>query len=181
MARVIWTSAEIEEARRLYDAGISYMRIGEALFKTTGAAYRLMQREAWPARPARRSGAPPSAGATAKRFDTPMAADSLAHNIESIIRASLRDVELRLKSSTAANAEKHARVLASLVKSLGELRKLEREAGPKRSAREGEDDSGASTPGPPRDMAELRAELAAHLARLRPDWDSEPAAGANAG
>ncbi|NDA48381.1 MAG: hypothetical protein EBY21_14135, partial [Alphaproteobacteria bacterium] len=70
-----------------------------------------------------------------------------------------------LNAADAPGAERNARVLASLLKALGEVRKYETSA-KDRSAPQGQSPH-AAAPRPARDLATLRAELARRLDELR--------------
>lgn len=102
---------------------------------------------------------------------------ALAHRVETVVRQELSGIEKRLSAvADPAEAERNARVLASLVKSLNELAKLDATKqriaqGASSEGRSGEHDGVSPDPYdtdlPPRDLAALRAELAVRLERMQ--------------
>jgi hypothetical protein len=81
--------------------------------------------------------------------------------------------EAALEKNAPKTIEASARTLAILVKTLGELRRMRHEAEePRENARE-DVDSPAAADEPPRELAELRAELARRLERLRGERPAE--------
>jgi len=117
-------------------------------------------------------GAPSSIPAAAAAGDT----RSLAREVEKSVRRELSAVEKRLGSPRAATAEVNARILASLVKSLSELRRLDGHGRTASQATGGEDDND-STARPPRSIQELREELAQKLARIEEEEAGNTTAG----
>lgn len=101
---------------------------------------------------------------------------SLAREVENSVRRELSAVEKRLGSPRTATAEVNARILASLVKSLSELRRLDGHGQNASQATGGEDDND-STARPPRSIEELREELAQKLARIEEEEAGNPTAG----
>lgn len=104
----------------------------------------------------------------------PVDTRALSRRLEQGVQRELVGVEKRLGSVRTTTAEVNARILASLVKSLAELRRLDGWA-PAKTAQSG---AGASHEAetdveederPSRSIAELREELAAKLERLRAD------------
>jgi hypothetical protein len=109
--------------------------------------------------PAAPTGGPPPAA-------LPPDGDSDAQLTDRLERALAREVA---SFETSADPEaspdgRNARILASLVKTLAELRKLE--AAPKSKRRQGQANDG-ETGRPPRDLAALREDLARKLAEFR--------------
>ena len=122
--------------------------------------------------------------------ETPIAPGSntakLLNRVESAVRRELASVEERLGASGPAEAERNARVLASLVKSLADLVKLDvmREGASGGAGNEGNTGHHERAPGdlyeidlPPKDLAALREELAVRLRRLRESRDSDRISG----
>ena len=184
------TPAEAQ-ARCLYDAGANFDEIGKA-WGCVGSTARRRAAKLWPPRrpkraaarkrPARKKAAPPRKmprrpaprKAAAREAETPaLDTRELARRVEASVRGELSAVEKRLSKSTAASAERNARTLASLVKSLAELRKLERDdEAHRRNERDGDEDTQ-----PPVDMARLREKLADKLARLQAERETAISAG----
>lgn len=170
----------VEEARRLYDQGAAWKDVAAALGASIATARKYAKIWGWPER---EKATPAVSSRTAKAQKKYRATSkekenscddipSLARRVETAVRKELTAVERRLGSSTAAAAERNARVLASLVKSLAELRKLERDDRQDETKRnEGDNDDG---PRPPRDLARLREELEATLARIQSSAESDP-------
>lgn len=165
--------AAIEAARCQYENGASLKDLAARF----GVSETTLRRHAriwrWRLRPpaARRRAADVAADEEAVAVavadtESERSTNALARRVEIAVRRELSAIERRLGASTTASAERNARVLASLVKSLAELRKLDHEAKASAAVRnEGDEDEGAR---PPRDLARLREELEATLARIRP-------------
>ena len=160
--------ATIDAARKLYDEGQSWKKVAAALGVSVTTAKKYIALWEWPAREAevplqfqkKSAASQPQDEPGEQRRDTA----ALARRVEAAVRKELTAIEKRMGSSTAASAERNARVLASLVKSLAELRKLDREDAQDQNRNEGDHDD---EPRPPRDLARLRDELAADLERIR--------------
>ena len=111
--------------------------------------------------------APPPASApseTAPADLAPVNIPAVRRQVETAVQANLASVQNTLASGDTADIERNARLLASLVKSLAELRRLE--ALEPRS----DDNTGAADGNederPPRDIETLRDELARALERM---------------
>jgi hypothetical protein len=150
----------IDKAKLLYDAGVEpltklreMLGMSEKQFRT----FRLAN--GWPMRasPIKRA---------AHDMPAPRAkpSKSLITRLEQAVEREFARAESALQKGGAKNIEASARVLASLVRSLSELKRMNRDAS---RAEEG-DESGAdrSADEPPRELAELREELARRLERL---------------
>jgi hypothetical protein len=167
----------LREAHKLYlDGAASVASIAASLGLNTSAFYRLRQREGWPPRPnpilARRK--PAAASPPAAPDDRPPAppcaetppiedAAELTDRLERALAREVASFEAGAEPE-AAPAGRNARILASLVKTLAELRKLE--AAPKTKRRQGQTHDGEAKR-PPRDLAALREDLARKLAEFR--------------
>ena len=162
------------EARALYDSGAPVAHVAKALGLSADAFRRLRQKQGWPMRPSpivRRSSAPPPAPTMQPDDPTTETADDPPVNLPDVRRrvgdaaqSELAKVHRLLASGKTEDVERNARLLASLVKTLAELRRLEALdplAGAPTPAAEGQDDER-----PPRDLATLRDELARALERL---------------
>ena len=178
-----FTEAELAEARRRYEAGDSLASIAAGLGISQTTLRRRRLRWGWPERPAAggveadqrpvRKAAKPVAAAE----DAAVGVDTrgLSRRVEAAVRRELSGLEKRLTGSAdPAEAERNARVLASLVKSLVELGRLE--AVRKQTGGGGHESSGVDATEddrrPPRDLAELREALAARLERIRAERES---------
>jgi hypothetical protein len=180
----------IPEARALYDGGAPVAHIAKALNMKAGAFRRLRQKHGWPMRPSpivvrtsaaapkrsvrNRKVAPAAAIAPAGEEEAAPAEASLPpgaldlpafrRQIADAAHSELSKVQKTLASGKTEDVERNARLLASLVKSLAELRRLEAldpPGGVTAPAVEGQDDEP-----PPRDLDALRDELARALERM---------------
>lgn len=177
------------EARALYDSGAPVAHVAKALDMSVDAFRRLRQKLGWPMRaspiarkPAAKTSAPNVRAARKTRLPTPppsptaetpapeIAEDppvnlpDVRRRIGDVAQSELAKVHRLLSSGKTEDVERNARLLASLVKTLAELRRLEALdplAGAHTQAAEGQDDER-----PPRDLATLRDELARALERL---------------
>jgi hypothetical protein len=98
---------------------------------------------------------------------TPLSADELIPKLEAAINREFAHAEYALAHGEPRNAEKNAKTMASLVRSLAELKRIKRDA----QGHERHNDR-ADEP-PARDLDELKAELARRLDRLRQSRDAE--------
>lgn len=99
--------------------------------------------------------------------DPPVHLPDMRRRVGDRTQSELAKVHRLLSSGTTEDVERNARILASLVKTLAELRRLEALdplAGAPTHAAEGQDEER-----PPRDLATLRDELARALERLSGD------------
>ncbi|MBY6239739.1 hypothetical protein [Methylosinus sp. Sm6] len=159
------SSAEIEKAKLLYDAGVEPVRKLRDMLGMSDRAFRAFRVEnGWPLREspikhvAEREPREPASKPTR----------SLIARFEEAVEREFARAETALRKGGPKSVEQSARVLASLVRSLAELKRMSRDAGPAPRGEE-EDESGAdaSADEPPRELAELREELARRLERLR--------------
>jgi hypothetical protein len=160
---------KIAQAKLLYDAGIAPIAdILKLLGMSAGRFRRFRQEHDWPMR----------ASACAPRDAAPVTMDaskppapSLIARLEDAVEREFAHAEAALAKHAPKTIEASARTLASLVKTLGELKRMRRDAEASQDgARDDDDRDGAAEAGtdePPRELAELRAELARRLERLR--------------
>jgi hypothetical protein len=154
----------VDEAKLLYDAGVEPVAKVRAMLGMSDKEFRAFRMaQGWPMRasPIRRRAS--TAPAPAKK-----PSKSLIARLEDAVEREFARAETSLDEGEPKSMEQSARVLASLVRSLSELKRMNRDAGlAPRDAEEG-DESGAdaSADEPPRRLAELREELARRLERL---------------
>jgi hypothetical protein len=98
---------------------------------------------------------------------TPLTLDEMIPKIEAALNREFAHIEHALAHGAPRNAEKTAKTMASLVRSLAELKRVKREA----QGHDRHNDGPGETPA--RDLAELKAELARRLDRLRRARDAE--------
>jgi predicted DNA-binding transcriptional regulator AlpA len=170
----------VEEARRVYEEGIVPVdEIVAMLGMSRHGFYRFIRDERWQLRRprthvlgARRAAMlasaddatePDEACAPAVRVNR----DDLLDKVEVAVNRELAQAERALANGGPRDAEKNAKVLASLARSLSQLKREPRGA----QATERHDDA-ADEP-PARDLDELKAELARRLDRLRRSRDAE--------
>ena len=162
------------KARALYDSGAPVADVAAALGMKATAFRAYRKKRGWPLRPSRfakRADAPTPANAPADAptpaADAPADVPVIRRQLEQVFNSNLASLQKRLSGDGATDdIERNARLLASLVKTLAELRRLEA-LDPARGAdanAEGHDDER-----PPRDLDTLRDELARALERLSED------------
>jgi hypothetical protein len=151
----------VDKAKLLYDAGVEPVaKVREMLGMSEHQfrAFRLEQ--GWPMRasPIRRGDT-----SSAREPERKTSSRSLIARLEEAVEREFARAETALESGGPKSIEQSARVLASLVRSLAELKRMNRDA-----PRGEEDPSGAdaSADEPPRRLAELREELARRIERL---------------
>ena len=151
------------KARALYDSGAPVAQVAAALGMKATAFRAFRKKRGWPLRDSpigKRAAVAPHDGGGA----SPAKAAALRRRIEAMTDENLASVQQSLSSGGATeDIERNARLLASLVKTLAELRRLDA-LDPARGAAdavEGHDDQR-----PPRDLDTLRDELARALERL---------------
>lgn len=156
--------AQIAQAKLLYDAGAPIPEI-VAVLGMSAARFRLFRdKNGWPLRRsacARKSEAPEA--------PAPKAADAgrLIARLEDAVEREFARAEAALEKHAPRTIEASARTLATLVKALAELKRLRREAEKQPEGTTDPDDAADESREPPRELAELRAELARRLERLR--------------
>ncbi len=155
--------AALARARRLYVAGdVSLGRIAETLNMSAAAFRALRQREQWPARGEPPVPAPVSARGNAPEDESSLDTIALERRLVRALRREIARAESEIEQAAPPGAERKARILGLLVKTLGDLRKLgtdERAQAQKAAADESTED--------PRDLAALRQALAGRLGALR--------------
>lgn len=155
---------KIAQAKLLYDSGVTPIAEILKLLGMSDAQFRTFRKNNdWPLRPSAcaRKPAPDETPPAAKTaHDT----DGLIARIEDAVEREFARAEVALEKHAPKTIEASARTLASLVKTLAELKRMRREAG---ETKENDDADGAGDDEPPRELAELRAELARRLERLR--------------
>ncbi len=159
---------KIAQAKLLYDSGVTPIgEILELLGMSVGQFRRFREQNGWPLRasacaPRKKSAddAPP-----AKK---PRDANRLIARLEDAVEQEFARAEAALAKHAPKTIEASARTLASLVKTLAELKRLRRENEDRENDIEDDDEeAGRGGDAPPRELAELRAELARRLERLR--------------
>jgi hypothetical protein len=172
---------KVEETRLLYEAAVVPVRdCMDNIGLKRDAFYALVHTLGWKLRrpPATRRG---DAGDASDANETkpaaaeapeippvpvgPMMPDELIPKIEAAINREFAHAEHALAHGEPRNAEKTARTMASLVRSLAELKRVQRDAQGDGTHNDGPDEA------PARDLAELKAELARRLDRLRQSRD----------
>lgn len=162
---------KIAQAKLLYDSGVTPIsEILELLGMTQAQFYAYRVNNSWPLRPsacAPRKKATDEAPQAAKK---PRDANRLIARLEDAVEQEFARAEAALAKHAPKTIEASARTLASLVKTLAELKRMRREHEAHENDADEESDEAASERGgdaPPRELAELRAELARRLERLR--------------
>ncbi|MBG0810574.1 hypothetical protein IY145_14470 [Methylosinus sp. H3A] len=164
----------VAQAKLLYDAGVTPLAELSAMLGMSERAFRRYRvREGWLMRPSPikcKSAAQPltKASETEQPARSKTESRSLIARLEEAVEREFVRAEAALATCGAKAAPKtmetSARVLASLVRSLAELKRMNRDAGALRE----EDGRGrdAFDDEPPRELAELREELARRLERM---------------
>ena len=152
--------AALARARRLYEAGdVPLGRIADQLHMSAAAFRALRKREQWPPR----AGDQPAPKAPAQDPDEgSLDTRALERRLVRALRREIARAEGEIEQAAPPGAERKARILGLLVKTLGDLRKLgsdERQIAQKDDTHDSSDDG--------RDLAALRATLAGRLGALR--------------
>jgi len=173
----------LSEARALYDAGAPVTHVAGLLGLSDKAFRRFRADNGWPLRPSPiRAKANPKAPSPAPvSHAAPQVAEGAAApvsaedepdisrfrvKIQGRVHKQMAEIERRF-GEPGADVERDARLLASLVKSLTELRRLEALCAPAREKTGDMDERDDERP--PRDLATLREELARALSRIEGD------------
>jgi hypothetical protein len=157
--------AKIAQAKLLYDAGAPIPEILALLGMSVAQFRQFREAKRWPLRASackRKAEAPATAPAPA--------ADPgrLILRLEEAVEHEFARVETALEKHAPKTIEASARTIATLVKALAELKRMRRETdAPRETASRQDDDADTDNAEPPRELAELRAELARRLERLR--------------
>ena len=161
---------KIAQAKLLYDSGVTPIgEILELLGMSVGQFRRFREIHGWPLRA---SACAPRRKAT---DETPAAkkprdAGRLIARLEDAVEQEFARAEAALAKHAPKTIEASARTLASLVKTLAELKRMRRESEDRENDADDDSDEAANErdgDAPPRELAELRAELARRLERLR--------------
>jgi hypothetical protein len=180
LRHTILSPEKVEEARLLYEANvIPVYEVAATIGMKRDAFYTLVRAQGWKLRRPPIHARGDVSAATKARLDgpveaekppvavAPMAPDELIPKIEAAIAREFAHAEHALAHGEPRNAEKTAKTMASLVRSLAELKRVQRDA-------HGHDRHNNDADEPPaRDLAELKAELARRLDRLRRARDAE--------
>jgi hypothetical protein len=152
---------KIAQAKLLYDAGAPIVQITTLLGMSAKKFLAFREANDWPKRA---SVCPPK---SARVEPAPATVDpaGLIVKLEDAVAREFARVETALEKQAPKTIETSARALATLVKTLAELKRMRREADETREDATRPDDDNADEP--PRELAELRAELARRLERLR--------------
>lgn len=161
---------KLAQAKLLYDAGVTPVSEIHALLGMSARRFRQFRLEqGWPLRasPIVRVAA---AAASAPAISAAPAA-SLIARLEDAVEREFTRAEMALRNHAPKTIEQSARTLASLVRTLAELKRMKREAEAfgetTKETHERDGDAGDEPfDEPPRQLAELRAELARRLGRL---------------
>ncbi|AZG75495.1 hypothetical protein [Methylocystis rosea] len=163
---------KIAQAKLLYDSGVTPIgEILELLGMSVGQFRRFRETHGWPLRASACAPKKPQEAANAAK--KPRDAGRLIARLEDAVEQEFARAEAALAKHAPKTIEASARTLASLVKTLAELKRMRRESEDKKN--DADDDSDQSVgdasegggDAPPRELAELRAELARRLDRLR--------------
>jgi hypothetical protein len=155
--------AALARARALYDDGSTPLTKISAGLHLSPAAFRtLRKREAWPERGASISPAP----AQAEASDEPLDTIALERRLVRALRREIARAESEIENTAHPGAERKARILGLLVKTLGDLRRLSA-ADRAQAQKDADDQNDAGQDEPPRELAALREALAERLESLR--------------
>ncbi len=159
---------KIAQAKLLYDSGVAPIpEILKLLGMNVGQFRRFRENNGWPLRASACAPkkAPKEAHAVKRRGD----ARGLIARLEDAVQQEFARAEAALAKHAPKSIEASARTLASLVKTLAELKRMRREADQNEDGAVNDSDAAAGDAHdePPRELAELRAELTRRLERLR--------------
>lgn len=164
---------KIAQAKLLYDAGVTPIaEILDLLGMSVGQFRRFRESNGWPMRPSACApkSKPPSGAAPPPKKD----ASGLIARLEEAVEREFARAEAALEKHAPKTTEASARTLAILVKTLAELKRIRRESDEQRDgARDDDDEAASAHDEPPRELAELRTELARRIERLRGERPSE--------
>lgn len=156
--------AKVAQAKLLYDAGAPLVEITTLLGMSDSQFRSFRERNDWPKRASackRKADAETPPPPEAKPADP----TQLIARLEDAVEREFARAEVALEKHAPKTIEASARTLATLVKTLAELKRMRREADDTRKDATAPDDDASDAP--PRELAELRAELARRLERLR--------------
>src|SRR4051794_6098696 len=113
--------AALARARALYDDGATPLTKIAAGLKLSPSAFRALRKsEAWPERGATASPAAPVEAASDESLDT----IALERRLVRALRREIARAESEIENTAHPGAERKARILGLLVKTLGDLRRL---------------------------------------------------------
>ncbi len=162
---------KIAQAKLLYDSGVTPIgEILELLGMSVGQFRRFREQNGWPLRASACAPRKKAEDASPPSAKKPRDANRLIARLEDAVEQEFARAEAALAKPAPKTIEASARTLASLVKTLGELKRMRRESEDKKNDADDDSDEAASErdgDAPPRELAELRAELARRLERLR--------------
>jgi hypothetical protein len=157
---------KIAQAKLLYDAGAPLAEITKLLGMTDWRFRCFRESNGWPKRASackRKADGQTSPATQVKPADPAR----LIARLEDAVEREFARAEAALEKQAPKTIEASARTLATLVKTLAELKRMRRDADEtKEDATRSDDDASDE---PPRELAQLRAELARRLERLRGD------------
>ncbi|MDB5571659.1 MAG: hypothetical protein JWN93_2842 [Hyphomicrobiales bacterium] len=178
----IKSKTALASARKQFDEGAPLGAIARSLGLNASQFLALRRAQGWPERPRKAKGAKPTAAPDepadpsapppeARPAEPPAAPTDLAElrrRLEQAVERELSAVAGRLSGSSVAAGERNARLLASLVKTFAELRRMEAlDAGQR--GKSGAGGHGADDEPAPRDLDALRHELARTVERIARD------------
>lgn len=158
---------QIAQAKLLYDAGAPIAQITTLLGMSAKQFLTFREKNDWP----KRASICPRKAAQPESPPTSIDPVGLIVKLEEAVGREFARVEAALEKQSPKTIETSARALATLVKTLAELKRMRRDADETKEDATRADDDRADEP--PRELAELRAELARRLERLRGDGPSE--------
>jgi hypothetical protein len=180
LRHTIISPEKVEETRLLYEADVVPVRECMAnIGMKHDAFYTLVHTQGWKLRRPPVHAREDVSRATKARLGvpdeeekppvpvTPLTTDEMIPKLEVAIAREFAHAEHALAHGEPRNAEKTAKTMASLVRSLAELKRVKRDTQGHGTQKEGADEP------PARDLAELKAELARRLDRLRHARDAE--------
>jgi len=159
---------KIAQAKLLYDAGVtSIAEIIKLLGMNDSQFRRFREINGWPMRAS--ACAPKKKSASEIQRLPTKDAGGLIARLEDAVEREFARAEAALEKHAPKTIEASARTLATLVKTLAELKRMRREANETKDGHRDDNDecADAAHDEPPRELAELRAELARRLERLR--------------
>lgn len=156
--------SKVAQAKLLYDAGASIPEITKLLGMSASQFLLFREKNGWPKRASacrRKASVAEPPEPSAKPADSAR----LIARLEDAVEREFARAEAALEKHAPKTIEASARTLATLVKTLAELKRMRRDSNEtKGDATRPNDDASDE---PPRQLAELRAELARRLERLR--------------
>jgi hypothetical protein len=157
--------AKLAQAKLLYEAGAPIPEITKLLGMSERWFRSYREENGWPLRASacRRKTDAEEAPTPKKQADPA----SLIARLEDAVEREFARAEAALEKQAPKTIEASARTLATLVKTLAELKRMRRDADETKEDATRPDDDALGSDDPPRNLAELRTELARRLERLR--------------